>query len=83
MSGDHLNKLQTTISLGSNTNQQHHHHNNNNNQAMTSVVATTNASSSAMSLSLNRYVRLNIGGRLFQTSLDTLTKQDNMLRGIL
>lgn len=29
-----------------------------------------------------RYVKLNVGGRLFSTSLDTLTKQDNMLRAM-
>ena len=71
MSGDHLNKLQTTISLGSNTNHQ-----------TTSSAIISSSSSPSMPLSLNRYIRLNIGGRLFQTSLDTLTKQDNMLRGI-
>jgi BTB/POZ domain-containing adapter for CUL3-mediated RhoA degradation protein len=38
---------------------------------------------SAMSLSSNhRYVKLNVGGRLFSTSIDTLTKQDNMLRAM-
>ena len=75
MSGDHLNKLQTTISLGSNNN----HH-----QTTSSAIISTSSSSlsPSMPLSLNRYLRLNIGGRLFQTSLDTLTKQDNMLRGI-
>jgi hypothetical protein len=73
MSGDHLNKLQTTISLGSNTN----HH-----QTTSSAIISSSSSSPSMPLSLNRYLRLNIGGRLFQTSLDTLTKQDNMLRGI-
>ena len=30
----------------------------------------------------NRYVKLNVGGRLFTTSIDTLTKQDNMLRAM-
>ena len=32
--------------------------------------------------SANRYVKLNVGGRLFTTSIDTLTKQDNMLRAM-
>ena len=31
----------------------------------------------------HRYVKLNVGGRIFITSIDTLTKQDNMLRGML
>ncbi len=30
----------------------------------------------------NRYVKLNVGGRLFVSSIDTLTKQDNMLRAM-
>ena len=30
----------------------------------------------------HRYVKLNVGGRLFSTSIDTLTKQDNMLRAM-
>ena len=34
------------------------------------------------SIGNNRYVKLNVGGRLFATSLDTLTKQDNMLRAM-
>lgn len=34
------------------------------------------------SVASQRYVKLNIGGRLFSTSLDTLTKQDNMLRAM-
>ena len=73
MSGDHLNKLQTTISLGSNTN---HHQ-----TTSSAIISSSSSLSPSMPLSLNRYLRLNIGGRLFQTSLDTLTKQDNMLRG--
>lgn len=38
--------------------------------------------SNSTSLANQRYVKLNIGGRLFSTSLDTLTKQDNMLRAM-
>lgn len=30
----------------------------------------------------HRYVKLNVGGRLFTTSLDTLLKQDNMFRAM-
>lgn len=30
----------------------------------------------------SKYVRLNIGGSLYYTTLDTLTKQDNMLRAM-
>lgn len=29
-----------------------------------------------------RYIKLNVGGRLFLTSIETLTKQDNMLRAM-
>lgn len=31
---------------------------------------------------LGRYVRLNVGGRLFYTTVDTLTKKDTMLRAM-
>ena len=31
---------------------------------------------------LGRYVRLNVGGSIFLTTLDTLCKQDNMLRAM-
>ena len=37
---------------------------------------------SSATLSNQRYVKLNVGGRLFSTSIDTLTKQDNMLRAM-
>ena len=37
---------------------------------------------SPLSLTGHRYVKLNVGGRLFSTSIDTLTKQDNMLRAM-
>lgn len=30
----------------------------------------------------SKYVKLNIGGSLYYTTLDTLTKQDNMLRAM-
>ena len=30
----------------------------------------------------HRYVKLNVGGRLFVTSIDTLTRRDNMLRAM-
>ena len=30
----------------------------------------------------HRYAKLNVGGRLFATSMDTLTKQDNMLKAM-
>jgi hypothetical protein len=30
----------------------------------------------------NRYIKLNVGGRLFVSSIDTLTKQDNMFRAM-
>ena len=65
MSGDHLNKLQTSISIGCSNGIQL--------QSQTQPI-------SPMTLN-HRYVKLNIGGRLFTTSIDTLTKQDNMLRG--
>lgn len=44
--------------------------------------STTNSSNQVTNLANQRYVKLNIGGRLFSTSLDTLTKQDNMLRAM-
>jgi BTB/POZ domain-containing adapter for CUL3-mediated RhoA degradation protein len=30
----------------------------------------------------SKYVKLNVGGVLFQTTIGTLTKQDNMLRAM-
>jgi BTB/POZ domain-containing adapter for CUL3-mediated RhoA degradation protein len=32
--------------------------------------------------SSSKYVKLNVGGALFQTTIGTLTKQDNMLRAM-
>ena len=32
--------------------------------------------------SLGHYIRLNVGGQLFHTTLDTLTKRDSMLRAM-
>ena len=65
MSGDHLKKLQTSISIGCSNGMQQ--------QSQLLPI-------SPMALN-HRYVKLNIGGRLFTTSIDTLSKQDNMLRG--
>ena len=58
------------------------------NKMQTQSINTCNATNSMQqtapfSVHLNhKYVKLNIGGRLFSTSIDTLTKQDNMLRAM-
>lgn len=54
--------------------------NSNSNSGSNKVVST--AVLSPLSLTGHRYVKLNVGGRLFSTSIDTLTKQDNMLRAM-
>jgi hypothetical protein len=92
MSGDHLNKLnsmstgvlnaQSNVNLASSMN-------------AVSLQASSSAGYGSASNCHNpvklvhtlsplnqRYVKLNIGGRLFSTSIDTLTKQDNMLRAM-
>lgn len=71
MSGDHLNKLSmSTASLNSN-----------------SIGASSSSHNPvklvhALSPLNHRYVKLNVGGYLFNTSIDTLTKCDNMLRAM-
>ena len=45
-------------------------------------TTTTTTNMSYASIANHRYVKLNVGGRLFATSIDTLTKQDNMLRAM-
>lgn len=52
---------------------------NNNTTTSTSILSTTTTTSLT---NQHRYIKLNIGGRLFSTSIDTLTKQDNMLRAM-
>jgi hypothetical protein len=47
------------------------------NRQQSLTITTTTAS-----LANHRYVKLNVGGRLFSTSIDTLTKQDSMLRAM-
>lgn len=42
----------------------------------------TTSNTGGLTVASQRYVKLNVGGRLFSTSLDTLTKQDNMLRAM-
>lgn len=88
MSGDHLPKLSmSSSSFGGSTQSINANSNSNANatnalsaskQINSLTIATTNASIT----NNHRYVKLNVGGRLFSTSLDTLTKQDNMLRAM-
>ncbi len=70
MSGDHLQKLKMSSSTAA--------------LASLGLHSSTSASANKLtSLTPNhRYVKLNVGGRLFSTSIDTLTKQDNMLRAM-
>lgn len=91
MSGDHLNKLSmSTTSLntsnmnsargsivsGTYSNSISNHQNNPTNGHNPVKLVH------AMSPLNHRYVKLNVGGRLFSTSIDTLTRQDNMLRAM-
>ena len=55
--------------------------------SLASAAAVNSAGGGSSSFSFSsighhRYVKLNVGGHLFATSLDTLTKQDNMLRAM-
>ncbi len=70
MSGDHLNKLsRSTASLGSSHMSNPSGHN---------PVKPVHA----LSPMNQKYVKLNVGGHLFSTSSDTLTKSDSMLRAM-
>ena len=95
MSGDHLNKLNSMSTGVLNTAVQS---NVNLASSMNAVSLQASSGAAYGSPSVNchnpvklvhtlsplnqRYVKLNIGGRLFSTSIDTLTKQDNMLRAM-
>lgn len=46
------------------------------------TIPTTTISSQSITNNNHRYVKFNVGGRLFTTSLDTLLKQDNMFRAM-
>lgn len=46
------------------------------------TIPTTTISSQSIMNNNHRYVKFNVGGRLFTTSLDTLLKQDNMFRAM-
>ena len=50
----------------------------------TRASAATSGPTSAIKIrgSPSKYVKLNVGGALFYTTIDTLTKQDNMLRAM-
>lgn len=47
-------------------------------------VPTTSTCTAAVKIrgAPSKYVKLNVGGSLFYTTIDTLTKQDNMLRAM-
>ncbi|XP_070572570.1 BTB/POZ domain-containing adapter for CUL3-mediated RhoA degradation protein 3-like [Ptychodera flava] len=45
-------------------------------------MPTASTSATATTVSPSKYVKLNVGGALYYTTLDTLTKQDNMLRAM-
>ena len=94
MSGDNLQKM-TSISFGSSA--AGYSVNGATGLSSPSAATALNATSSSsnsggkvvstavlspLSLTGHRYVKLNVGGRLFSTSIDTLTKQDNMLRAM-
>ena len=94
MSGDNLHKLSSSVMSTSGLNLSMLSLNNNNNsnvgfslqspqypqQGNNCQLVKTNTQT--LSPLNNRYVKLNVGGRLFSTSIDTLTKQDNMLRAM-
>ena len=46
------------------------------------TIPTTLISSQSIMNNSHRYLKFNVGGRLFTTSLDTLLKQDNMFRAM-
>jgi BTB/POZ domain-containing adapter for CUL3-mediated RhoA degradation protein len=81
MSGEHVQKL-TSISKAFGSS---------NSLNLAPATATTSATSNRQNLTIttttsslanHRYVKLNVGGRLFTTSIDTLTKHDSMLRAM-
>ena len=46
------------------------------------IPTTTSTASVKIRGAPSKYVKLNVGGALFYTTIDTLTKQDNMLRAM-
>ncbi|XP_077995259.1 BTB/POZ domain-containing adapter for CUL3-mediated RhoA degradation protein 3-like [Glandiceps talaboti] len=49
---------------------------------MPAANTTAQAAATTATVSPSKYVKLNVGGALYYTTLDTLTKQDNMLRAM-
>lgn len=90
MSGDHLNKLSMSTSVSNLNNGTNHHSSSTSSIMHQNSFNTKPANNShnpvklvhALSPLNHRYVKLNVGGRLFSTSMDTLTRQDNMLRAM-
>lgn len=52
------------------------------NAAAAAAAITGQQSAVKIRGSPSKYVKLNVGGTLFYTTIDTLTKQDNMLRAM-
>ena len=91
MSGEHLPKLSlpTQLLYGSNSSQPPLSTHTTAASKLSGLSLSNTALSTSSGANLyssnianSRYVKLNVGGRLFATSLDTLTKQDNMLRAM-
>lgn len=83
--GDHLPKLNmsSTSAFGSTTSINSTSGGGANLANLKAMQANLNQlTHTSTSIGNQRYVKLNVGGRLFSTSLDTLTKQDNMLRAM-
>jgi BTB/POZ domain-containing adapter for CUL3-mediated RhoA degradation protein len=79
MSGDHLPKLSMSSSTAITTGVSGLV----NSTILGNKLAYPTSFTTTSSLTSNhRYVKLNVGGHLFSTSIDTLTKQDNMLRAM-
>jgi BTB/POZ domain-containing adapter for CUL3-mediated RhoA degradation protein len=82
MSGDHLPKLSMSSSTALLTTGVSGLTLSNSTTPANKLSYPTSFTTTSSLTSNHRYVKLNVGGRLFSTSIDTLTKQDNMLRAM-